>query len=136
MQCNETKFSNLKKQVRMVVRTQSRGLTVTGLYVGISNVRRFFPKRIAVIELHLDHLLIQCGLTPDFWYDRPEICDPRLCVWLEAKNFCGNSNRTPLPMAMIPTGENSFRLQTISATARPRLEQPIQSAQTQVPDSP
>jgi len=118
----------------MAVRTQSRGLTVTGLHVGTHNVRRYFPKRIAVIELHLDHLLIQCGLPPDFWNGRPEIRDPRLCAWLEAKNFRGNSNRTPLPMAMTPTGENSFRLQTISLTEPTKLRQPIQSAQTPLPE--
>jgi hypothetical protein len=117
----------------MVVKTQSKGLTVTGLNVGMHNVRRYFPKRIAVIELHLDHLLIQCGLSPDFWHDQPEIRDPRLCVWLEAKNFRGNSNRTPLPMAMIPTGENSFRLQTITMTAHPKLRQPIHPVQTKLP---
>ena len=119
----------------MVVRTQSRGLTVTGLHVGINNVRRYFSKRISVIELHLDHLLIQCGLSPAFWRGRPEIRDPRLCAWLEAKNFRGNSNRTPLPMAMIPTGENSFRLQIISLTAHSKLRHPIQSTQTPLPDS-
>jgi len=118
----------------MVVRTQSRGLTVTGLHVGIHNVRRYFPRRISVIELHLDHLLIQCGLSPDFWRDRPEISDPRLCAWLEAKNYRGNSNRTPLPMVMIPAGENSFRLQTISLTTHSKLRQPIQSAQTPLPE--
>ncbi|MGP8269800.1 MAG: hypothetical protein ACLQLH_07010 [Terracidiphilus sp.] len=117
----------------MVVRTQSRGLTVTGLHIGPYNVRRYFPRRITVIELHLDHLLIQCELSSDFWHGRPEICDPRLCAWLEAKNFRGNSNRTPLPMAMIPTGKNSFRLQTISLAAHSRLKQPIQSAQTSLP---
>jgi hypothetical protein len=118
----------------MVVRTHSKGLTGTGLHVGIHNVRRYFPKRIDVIELHLDHLLIQCGLSPDFWRDRPEIHDPRLCAWLEAKNFRGNSNRTPLPMAMIPTGENSFRLQTISMTAHSRRKQSVQSPQTALPE--
>ena len=118
----------------MVVKTQSKGLTVTGLHIGTHNVRRYFPRRISVIELHLDHLLIQCGLLPDFWHDRPEIRDPRLCAWLEAKNFRGNSNRTPLPMAMIPTGENSYRLQTIKLTAHSKLRQPIQPAQTQRPE--
>jgi hypothetical protein len=51
----------------MVVKTQSKGLGVTGLHVGISNVRRYFPRKVAVIELQLDHLRIQCGLTPGFW---------------------------------------------------------------------
>jgi hypothetical protein len=130
----DTDFRHPEKQVRMVVRTLSRGLTVTGLHVGINNVRRYFPKRITVIELHLDHLQIQCGLSPDFWNGEPEIRDLRLCAWLEAKNFRGNSNRTPLPMVMIPAGENSFRLQTISMTAHSRLRQPIQPAQTALPE--
>jgi len=51
----------------MVVKTQSKGREITGLHVGVNNVRRFFPKHIAVIELQLDHLQIQCGLGPDFW---------------------------------------------------------------------
>jgi hypothetical protein len=124
-----------EKQVGMVVRTQSRGLTVTGLYVGINNVRRYFPKRISVIELHLDHLRIQCVLSPDFWHGRPEIHDPRLCAWLEAKNFRGNPNRTPLPMAMIPAGENSFRLQTVSLRAQSRIKQvTARAAQTPQPE--
>jgi hypothetical protein len=112
----------------MVVRTQSRGLTVIGLYVGVNNVRRYFPKHISVIELHLDHLQIQCSLPPYFWQGQPEIHDPRLCAWLEAKNFYGNSNRTPLPMAMSPSGENSFRLQPVSLRAQSRIRQVTASA--------
>ena len=107
----------------MVVRTQSKGLSVIGLHVGVNNVRRYFPKHISVIELQLDHLQIQCGLGPDFWQGQPEIHDPRLCAWLEAKNFRGNPDRRPLPMAMIPAGENSFRLQTVSLRAQSRIRQ-------------
>ncbi len=106
----------------MVVRTQSKGLTVIGLYVGVNNVRRYFPRHISIIELHLDHLQIQCSLSPKFWQGQPEIHDPRLCAWLEAKNFRGNANRIPLPMSMIPSGENSFRLQTISLNAHSKIK--------------
>ena len=67
----------------MVVRTQGKGRSVTGLNVGANNVRRYFPKNNLVIELQLDSLQIQCGLEPDFWQDQPDIHDPRLCAWLE-----------------------------------------------------
>ncbi len=97
----------------MVVKTHSKGHRVTGLHVGNSNVRRYFPKDMAVIELQLDHLQIQCGLDPDFWEGQPEIHDPRLCAWLESKHFRGRPDRTPIPLAMIPAGNNSFRLQPV-----------------------
>lgn len=93
----------------MVVTSQCIGHRVTGLYVGASNVRRYFSKRITQIELQLDHLRIQCGLAPAFWHDRPEIHDPRLCVWLESKHRDGKLH-APLPMTMIPSGKNSFIL--------------------------
>jgi hypothetical protein len=60
----------------MVVMTQSKGPGATGLHVGADNVRRYFSKRIPVIELQLDHLRIQCCLSPDFWQSQPEIHDP------------------------------------------------------------
>jgi hypothetical protein len=107
----------------MVVKTQSKGLGVTGLHVGADNVRRYFPKQIAVIELQLGHLQIQCRLAPDFWLGEPDIYDPRLCAWLESKHLHGKPDRRPVPLAMIPAGKNSFRLQPLSmnghANARP-----------------
>ena len=93
----------------MVVTSKCIGHRVTGLYVGSSNVRRYFSKRATQIELKLDHLLIECGLSPNFWQDDPEIYDPRLCLWLESKlrNHCGHA---PIAMALIPSGKNSFIL--------------------------
>jgi hypothetical protein len=93
----------------MVVTSQCIGRRVTGLYVGASNVRRYFSKRVKQIELQLDHLRIECGLAPDFWNGQPAIHDPRLCIWLESKHRDGKL-RAPVPMAMIPSGENSFIL--------------------------
>lgn len=93
----------------MVVKTQCKGREVTGLRVGAFNARRYFPRNISVIELQLDHLRIDCGLTPDFWHGQPEIHDPRLCAWLESKEFNGKSCRSPIPLDLIPAGENSFR---------------------------
>jgi hypothetical protein len=98
----------------MVVKTQSKGLGVTGLHVGASNVRRYFPKNISSIELQLDHLQIQCDLKPNFWQGEPEIFDPRLCAWLEARHMHAKLARAPIPLAMIPEGKNSFRLQPVS----------------------
>jgi hypothetical protein len=100
----------------MVVRTQSKGREFIGLQVSAHNVRRYFPRDMAVIELQLDHLQIQCGLAPDFWDGTAEIHDPRLCAWLEAKNFYGKAGQAPMALAMIPSGKNSFRLQLISKT--------------------
>lgn len=104
----------------MVVKTHSIGLGVTGLHVGPTNVRRYFPKNIAVVELQLDHLRIQCGLPPGFWRGQPEIHDPRLCAWLESKHMHNRPDRAPIPLAMIPEGENSFRLQTVSLKGNTR----------------
>lgn len=107
----------------MVVKTQCKGRGVTGLHVGATNVRRYFPKDISVIELQLDHLQIQCGLPPDFWQDQPEIYDPRLCAWLESKHFHTKQDRTPVPLAMIPAGKNSFKLQPVRLNGQAKLRQ-------------
>jgi hypothetical protein len=57
-------------------------------------------------------------LSPDFWLGQTEICDPRLCAWLESKNFNGRPGEEPVPLAMIPSGKNCFRLQPIAANRR------------------
>jgi hypothetical protein len=92
----------------MVVTSQCRGRRVTGILVGKSNVQRYFPRNVKEIELQLDHLRIECGLTPHFWNGKPEISDPRLCLWLESKDRDGNGRRGPVPLTMIPSGTNSF----------------------------
>ncbi|MGA7341941.1 MAG: hypothetical protein WBE72_19625 [Terracidiphilus sp.] len=94
----------------MVVKSQCSGRRITGLYVGANNVRRYFPRHIAAIDLQLDHLRIQCGLTPRFWNGQPEIHDPRLCDWLELKQLQVPGCRSSMPLSMIPSGENSFIL--------------------------
>jgi hypothetical protein len=107
----------------MVVTSQCSGHRVTGLYVGAHNVRRYFPKTVQEIELQLDHLRIECWLGPDFWKDQPEIHDPRLCLWLESKHRNGKG-QVPFPLAMVPSGENSFILGPPSLD-RPNLDTPI-----------
>lgn len=99
----------------MVVKTQCKGRAFTGVEVGAGNVRRYFPREIEVVELHLDHLLIQCDLSPAFWKGQAEIRDPRLGAWLESKNFNSGRGEAPIPLVLIPSGKNCFRLQ---ATAR------------------
>lgn len=118
----------IEEQVNMVVKAQSKGRGLSGLHVGMDNVRRYFPKNVSTIELQLDHLRIQCGLAPDFWQGQPEIYDPRLCAWLETKHMHGNRGRTPVPLAMIPSGDNSFRLQPVSASAPVRAHVSSRSA--------
>jgi hypothetical protein len=98
----------------MLVKALWNGHRVTGLYVGVRNVRRYFPKKVNAVELQLDHLRIECGLKPQFWKGRPEIHDPRLCLWLELKQLHGNGCRS---MAMIPSGQHSFILGPAGAAA-------------------
>lgn len=93
----------------MVVSSLRNGHRVTGLYVGANNARRYFPKDVLEVELQLDHLRIECGLAPNFWQEEPEIHDPRLCLWLESKQW-KQSAKTLAYLAMIPSGENSFIL--------------------------
>ena len=111
------------RKAYMVVKTQSKGPGVTALHVGANNVRRYFPEKIAEIELQLDHLQIQCLLGPDFWQGQAEINDPRLCLWLESKRKLGPANRSSIPLAMVPEGKNSFRLQPVRANglSRPKV---------------
>lgn len=97
----------------MVVTTLGKGREIKGLRVGADNVRRYFPRETAVIELELDHLQIQCSLPPGFWLDQPVIHDPRLGAWLESKQFHEKPSRDPIPLSLVPSGKNSFRLRPI-----------------------
>lgn len=103
----------------MVVTSQCEGSRVTGLFVGSDNVRRYFPKQVSCIELQLDHLRIECGLSPLFWNGKPEIQDPRLCLWLESKQAQRKERRAPMSLAMMPAGNHCFTLGPVTA------EQPI-----------
>jgi hypothetical protein len=107
----------------MIVEAKSKGPGRSGLYIGAENVRLYFPRNLSAIEFNLGHLRIECRLTPDFWQGQPEINDPRLCAWLESKLMHDNRNRDTIRLAMIPAGENSYRLQPASAemSARPQL---------------
>ena len=100
----------------MLVKALWDGTRVSGLYVGVRNVRRYFPKNIGAIELELDHLRIQCELKSHFWRGRPEIHDPRLCIWLELKQLQAKGRKS---MAMIPSGEHSFILRHEVALKKP-----------------
>jgi len=71
----------------MIVTTQNKGCSITGLCIGDANVRRYFPSHVRAIDIEMDHLRIRCDLQMNFWLDRPEINDPRLCAWLEEKFF-------------------------------------------------
>lgn len=93
----------------MMVRMQHKGLSITGVHIGISNVRRHFRSRVEAVELELDHLRILCNLEASFWRDRPEISDPRLCAWLEEK-FFRHSVPKPVLVEMVRAGD-SYRLQ-------------------------
>lgn len=104
----------------MRVKALRVGSGVSGLLVGQSNVRRYFPRSVQQVELQLDHLRIECGLTPDFWRSEPEIHDPRLRLWLESKNHAEKARRASIPFAMIPSGEHSFRLERVARNGEHR----------------
>jgi len=109
----------------MVVKTQCRGRAYIGVSVGDSDVRRYFPEPTESIDLEIDHLLIRCGVGPGFWNGHPEISDPRLCAWLESKNFNVKPGGEPVALALIPSGKNAFRLKTL---------QPGESRKAQAPE--
>jgi hypothetical protein len=101
----------------MVVQTQDRNAGHTGavgLHIGAGNVEQYFPREVEMIELELDHLRIVCTLEPSFWEDQPEIHDHRLSSWLELKRNSGKLALHAAPVAMIPCGDYSFRLQLMS----------------------
>ena len=109
-------FQSYRQQASMVVRIQSSGRKVVGLRIGFANAQRYFPVNVSVIELQLDHLRIECHLSPEFWAGRPEIRDRRLCSWLEQKSF--NFSTGDLPLEMIPCGNQLFRVQPLTYTPR------------------
>jgi hypothetical protein len=88
---------------------QNKGRSITGLRVGMSNVRRYFRAGLKAIDLDLGHLRIRCDLPTSFWRDRPEISDPRLCAWLQNKFSRENLNGAPLLLEMVPAGDG-YRL--------------------------
>jgi hypothetical protein len=94
----------------MVVKTECKGRVYTGVSVCGNDVRRYFSQQTENIDLELDHLLIQCGLGPGFWNGHSEISDPRLCAWLESKNFNWRPGEQPVSLVLIPSGKNAFRL--------------------------
>jgi hypothetical protein len=106
----------------MVVKTQCKGREITGVEVGIGNVRRYFSKEIAAVELLLDHLLIQCDLAADFWQGDTQIRDRRLCAWLESKNFNARPGADPIALAMMPSGQNCFRLKPLAQIGKTKTK--------------
>lgn len=109
----------------MLVKSQCAGNRVTGLYVGKNNVRRYFSRKFESIDLQLDHLLIQCGLSQHFWNGEPEIHDPRLCLWLESKQAKETNYRSSMPMYLMPSGEGRFVL-GIAKPHAPKRESAIE----------
>lgn len=106
----------------MIVKTRRKGREFTGVEIGASDVRRYFPEDMHEIELCLDHLLIRMGLEPEFWQGNAHISDSRLCAWLGSKNFSGHPGEEPLPLALIPSGKSCFRLQTVGVHDQLRFQ--------------
>jgi hypothetical protein len=123
----------------LIVRAHYCGHRVASLYVGASNVRRYFSRRLRFVELQLDNLRILCGLPEHFWQDKPEIEDARLCVWLETRHPQPDPFQREIPLALIPAGKNSFKITALDQMAHARLNSRadfirsnLKTAQTQV----
>jgi hypothetical protein len=106
----------------MVVQIQRNGRNVTGLHIGSGNVRRYFPKSQLSIDLELGHLLICCKLRPDFWHNEPSISDPRLNLWLEAKEPEDNARQARTQMSLVRLNGESFRLEFESSQPAKGME--------------
>jgi hypothetical protein len=104
----------------MRIKAESKGPGIFELHVGGKNARRYFPKSMSAIELELDHLRIECALTPSFWRGESNIFDPRIGVWLENKHMRSNLSRTSITLALTPSGNNAFRLEPVSPASRQR----------------
>jgi len=111
----------------MLVKTQRDGHDHTGLNIGAVNAQRYFRKDAQAIDLMLDHLQIQCRLSPDFWQGRPEIHDSRLSEWLEFKAGRGNSARAQMELIMVRSGIDTFVLKTKPETKRTAFGEEISS---------
>lgn len=72
-----------------------------------------FRKETAAIEFELGHLRIGCELSPGFWRDQPRICDLRLCEWLQFKIYRERRYMTPLPLVLVHSGRNAFKVRTL-----------------------
>ena len=126
----------------MVVKTECEGLGVVSLDVGAANALRYFSRKTAFVNLQLGDLSISCKLMPDFWTDRPRICDPRLGAWLKYKVLHPNGHRRdPVAVKLIPNGENCFRIETVSVrsvrkNAASQLDLPPATSAMEAPKDP
>ena len=100
----------------MIVQMQKRDSGVTELKIGARNALRFIPRNLSRVELHLDHLQIECDLKPGSWKNELLISDPRLSAWLEQKHrFRGQAGGVSV-FEMTPVEERAFRLHLVSVT--------------------
>jgi hypothetical protein len=106
----------------MRVRAESKGRGLFELQVGQENARRHFPEGMSAIELEFDHLRIECALTSEFGRGEANIFDLRIGAWLENKRVHSSPSRTSLTLAMVPSGDNAFRLEPLSPALRHRHE--------------
>lgn len=96
----------------MIVKMQSDGHSITGIRMGVSDARSFFPPGVTSVDLELDHLRIRCNLRSCKRHDGAEISDPRLTAWLNEKYYWRKLPCTPVSVELLKSG-NSYRLQII-----------------------
>jgi hypothetical protein len=112
----------------MVVKTQGKGSSFTGLLIGMGNARRFFPRGVSSVELQLDHLQIQCELKREQWDGEAIISDARLVAWLESKHPNRRLDRNGITLMLVPAGDNAFRVEPHALHAVPKATLPQSAA--------
>ena len=84
-----------------------------GIRIGAPNRREHFDPAWKKVEIEMDGVSHEFGLTPGFWKDCPEIRDrgePRLRRWLERHRSVPWPKGNPPRMELVPLGRGRFRL--------------------------
>ena len=66
---------------------------------------------------YIRHLRIGCKLEEAFWRDQPRIRDSRLCEWLEFKLYRDRKYKTPLPLVLVQSGRNAYKVRQVNLPA-------------------
>jgi len=118
-------MSGLEGYMVVQIKRGRRGLV--GLHLDGDSIHKHFPPESPQIELEMDNIAILCSLEPSFWEDRPEIYDRRLSSWLRAKNASGKLPMHTGHIALIPSGQHTFRLQPLAAGQATDARYPVAS---------
>ena len=107
---------------------------VTGLHVGASNVRRYFPRnaRLSSCIWIISRYSVGSGLT--FRRTSPRFSTRDLCM-VGVQDYHTRADHAPIPLAMIPAGKNSFRIRPVSFNEETQHPAPLPAKSEFLSDS-